>query len=394
MSQSFHCSCFEDCAQITEPAIKDLIYVLLSGRVAIIDNQQVFQRIQKHKKLLGRKRQKIIDAKEREVEQGHAARADLEKIMKQMELKDEEEILDEAAGAENVEQEDVKDKNAAVTNPGISDIPLNDLSKSDFKMLKILGSTFGNDKIITSKNFRPSYAIAVGKETKILSMPLRVVDEAIKKLANTGENKEKSDFFKHYDWFYNFTQSLKTKFNNLVTKKVFYPGSYLFKEGQTISKCYIIVDGTCHLIQTKPGKKFAMFEYKDNPGQFQKDKEALVNRNRSTDNPSMTKATQQSSSLTNLVNNGYVSKTLKTIQIGIKSKYEWIGEDLLGAADPNNYIFDYSALVKSKLVTYEIEFTNMCKIVPLKERERMKEIVEMRKHRKAERAVNHYMNLK
>ena len=137
------------------------------------------------------------------------------------------------------------------------------------------GLTFGNDKIITSKNFRPSYAISISKDTKIISMPIRVVDEAIKKIANTGENKEKSDFFKHYDWFYNFTQSLKTKFNNLITKKVFYPGSLIFKEGQTLSKCYVIVEGTCHFVQTKPGHRFAMFEYHDNPLQLSRDQEQL-----------------------------------------------------------------------------------------------------------------------
>lgn len=78
------------------------------------------------------------------------------------------------------------------------------------------------------------------------------------------------------------------------------------------------------------------------------------------------------------MNNGYVSKTLKTIQIGIKSNYEWIGEDLLTAADPKTYLFDYSVMAKTKLVTYEIKFTDMAKIIPLQKRENMKKIVEMR----------------
>lgn len=39
MSKSFHLCRFGDCAQITEPKIQDLIYVVIEGQVAIIDNQ-------------------------------------------------------------------------------------------------------------------------------------------------------------------------------------------------------------------------------------------------------------------------------------------------------------------------------------------------------------------
>ena len=35
------------------------------------------------------------------------------------------------------------------------------------------GLTFGNDKILTSKGFRPSYGIAQGKVTKIVKIPLK-----------------------------------------------------------------------------------------------------------------------------------------------------------------------------------------------------------------------------
>ena len=79
-----------------------------------------------------------------------------------------------------------------------------------------------------------------------------------------------------------------------------------------------------------------------------------------------------------MVNNGYVSKTLRTIQIGIKSNFEWIGEDLLTATDPKTYLFDYSVMAKTKLVTYEMKYTDMAKIVPLAQRENMKKIVEIR----------------
>ena len=64
------------------------------------------------------------------------------------------------------------------------------------------------------------------------------------------------------------------------------------------------------------------------------------------------------------------------------------------AADPKSFKFDYSAIAKNKVTTYEINFSDFVKIVPGMERERMKEIVEFRKMRNAESAVNHYMNLK
>ena len=116
---------------------------------------------------------------------------------------------------------------------------------------------FGNDKIFTTKNFRPSYALAVGQDTVILSFPLQVIEDTVKKLANTGENKEKTDFFRHFDWFDNFTQSMKTKFNNVVHKETFHPGMRLIEEGQNKHTAYVIINGTVNLqCQKKAGTMF------------------------------------------------------------------------------------------------------------------------------------------
>ena len=84
--------------------------------------------------------------------------------------------------------------------------------------------TFGNAKIITNKAFRPSYGIAEGQETKVLRMPVKVIEQSIQVLANSGENKEKSDFFNQFQWYVNYSAALRTKFNNMFTKKTFYPG--------------------------------------------------------------------------------------------------------------------------------------------------------------------------
>ena len=53
---------------------------------------------------------------------------------------------------------------------------------------------------------------------------------------------------------------------------------------------------------------------------------------------------------------------MRSIQIGIKSSYEWIGEDLLLAENPQAYKFEYSAVAQTKLITYEINYQDMAKI--------------------------------
>ena len=62
------------------------------------------------------------------------------------------------------------------------------MTKSDYKQL-FEGNTFGNDKIFTLKAFRPCYICSVSPETCIVSIPLKVIEDVIKKLSNTGENK-------------------------------------------------------------------------------------------------------------------------------------------------------------------------------------------------------------
>jgi len=236
-----------------------------------------------------------------------------------------------------------------------TDFPFETIGKADYKLLNREGLTFGNDKVITGKNFRPSYALAVAKETIVVTMPVRVVDEAVRKLANTGENKEKTDFFRHFEWFDGFTQSLKTKFNNLVRKKTFYPGSVVIQEGGNDRMAYVIVEGTCNLICTKTAPKFTRMEYDADPTTQRRDAESVYQNTHNRAGPTG-RSKSKAASLQALVSNGYVSSTLKTVQVGVKSQYEWIGEDLLIAEDVDAYRFEYSAIAQTKLVTYEIQY--------------------------------------
>ena len=107
-------------------------------------------------------------------------------------------------------------------NDFLSDFPQESLSKTDFKKIKC-DQTFGNNKILTNKGFRPSFAIAEGRVIKIVKIPLKKIQDVIVQISNSGENKVKSEFFKQLSWFEAFGQSYKTKFNNATSLKIFYP---------------------------------------------------------------------------------------------------------------------------------------------------------------------------
>jgi hypothetical protein len=138
--------------------------------------------------------------------------------------------------------------------------------------------TYGNDKVVTARNYRPSFGMSCGEDVRILEIPFKIIEEAVKKLANTGENKEKTDFMKKFYWFSNFTQSLKTKFNNCLTKKVFYPGAKLIEEGTNDKLAYIIISGTCSLVSYNSNQKLAVLEYAMDPTKAFRDKEDLEKR--------------------------------------------------------------------------------------------------------------------
>ena len=56
--------------------------------------------------------------------------------------------------------------------------------------------TFGNDKILTSKNFRPSFVLSLSLNTVIVSISAKDIEDSIKRIANSGENKEKTEFMR------------------------------------------------------------------------------------------------------------------------------------------------------------------------------------------------------
>ena len=58
------------------------------------------------------------------------------------------------------------------------------------------GETFGNNRILTSKAWRPSYVLAVGEITQVLLIPVSLLEKALKHIANSGPNLIKTQFFR------------------------------------------------------------------------------------------------------------------------------------------------------------------------------------------------------
>lgn len=70
--------------------------------------------------------------------------------------------------------------------------------------------------------------------------------------------------------------------------------------------------------------------------------------------------------LGDLVNNGYVSNTMRTINISSCGRHQWLGQDLLIMQNPNHGHhsdkFDYSAIAITKVVTYSMNYVDIFKI--------------------------------
>ena len=98
-------------------------------------------------------------------------------------------------------------------------------------------------------------------------------------------------------------------------------------------------------------------------------------------------------SLRPLIHNGYISKTLRTVQIGTMTTGEWIGEDLLIMEDPTYNTYEYSAIAQTKLETYMINFQDIFKI-PQVSREQMEAVSRLRRKLIVQRVLNLYRNLK
>lgn len=143
----------------------------------------------------------------------------------------------------------------------------------------------------------------------------------------------------------------------------FYPGSKIIVEGMHSDFMYIIIEGTCNLICRRSTELFLHLEYQNDPSK--RDGDADYNyleqkrRGNNQERAYIDSNLQSSASLRALTSNGYVSKTLKTVQLGMKSRPEWIGEDLLAAEDPAQYCSIYTAQAVTRMTCYKIPWQDV-----------------------------------
>lgn len=97
----------------------------------------------------------------------HAVESDIRKTRRMKNKKNKKRI--EMYGQEYVANE---------TRKFVTDFPEVKYKIGDYKILKE-NYTFGNDKLITGKGFRTSYALAQGIITSILVIPVQKIEECI-----------------------------------------------------------------------------------------------------------------------------------------------------------------------------------------------------------------------
>lgn len=122
---------FSDCQEITHPGEKQSFFLILKGQVIVISEERIYKKVG----LMVRKKRKI---------KAKAARAGEE-------------------GGEQVEP----DENEQIVKFE-TDFPYEEVGKGEYKAVSGEGVTFGNDKTLSGRNFRPSFALSAAPETVIV----------------------------------------------------------------------------------------------------------------------------------------------------------------------------------------------------------------------------------
>lgn len=125
---------FKDCEMVTQPKEQNILFYVVEGSCAVISEERIKKKITVHVRRTRKKRAKAI-------EDG------------------------------TLENPDDKSQGAVFE----SDFPYDILTKGDYKKI-IEGQTFGNNKILTSKSWRPSFVLGIGEQIKIICIPVTVIE--------------------------------------------------------------------------------------------------------------------------------------------------------------------------------------------------------------------------
>lgn len=265
-----------------------------------------------------------------------------------------------------------------------SDLPVHVLSANEF-VKKNAKQTFGNDRVLTTCSFRPAYGLAMGERVRILAVPLEEVKKALAIVENSGEHRERLEFFRSFRWFKAMTQVQKNKFLNATRRVAFWPGQKIINEGENSRYLYLLQSGSVTLQCTKTGGAFRELEHTEDPTRRAREEEfnkmrnpfkkpSAIDRQRLGQKRGMLPLEDKFGTIHE---NGYVSKTLKTVQLGQVSQGEWLGQELLFWKSPKTEVFNYTAVAQARSVAYRIGLSDVGKI-PQIVRRQLEEVASLR----------------
>lgn len=269
------------------------------------------------------------------------------------------------------------------------------MKRSDYKQIS-KHHTFGNDKLISNSKFKPSFAIAEGVCTEILQLPTKEFELCLIKYTNSDENVEKMRFLECYQWFNEFTQLRKTKLVNRMVKKSYLPGQTVVKEGEVHSYIYAIIKGTCNLVCMQNTDKFMSIAISEDPTQLKRYKEQkqLMNPNMTSRMQDKSKRTKFQASQAKLIQqNGFISSTLKHINICQKSDKQWLCEELLEMKPTNPTTFLYSIIAQTKCDVFQIHIQDLV-ILPTQFKNELISLARIRSNQLLSKTIDHYQSLK
>lgn len=185
----------------------------------------------------------------------------------------------------------------------------------------------------------------------------------------------------------------------------FLPGQILIQENDShADRMFVILSGVCNLAVFQTQDKFSTLEHEDNPLLAIRERELGKLRNCNMlgslqhkfvdhNKPSLMK----NKSLSSVQKNGYLSKTLKSIQLGQKQQGEWVGEELLGTnvdkVGADFAGFCYSVIAQTKVMTYCIRRSDIEKL-PYRLKQVLIQNAKLRRESLAERTIDQYSSLK
>ena len=192
-----------DCEQVMTPQERDHLYLVVEGRVNVISDEQVLQKVFSEIKI---GRAKRTQAKRKEL----LAIFDGDRQLVEMEFQ--------------------KDPHMAIRDVS-TEFPSALLDPTDY-ISKRAYQTFGNDQVLTNKRSRPSFALTEGHSCIIAKIEVSIFEDIVNRINSNPINRQKNDFFRKFQWFQQLNQTMKAKVNECMQAQNFLPGQRIVAENK------------------------------------------------------------------------------------------------------------------------------------------------------------------